>query len=336
MLTIELGIEGIGAVRMAPDVVWETAASLRVLNFPREHALHAGLRKLLPGRPSFDLQFLLRLTSSHRWQPDVLAPDPTLNVCAPLERIQALADTEEAVLRQDLKTMGTHLPDLAAEGMTPRTYAERVARELAGYWRQVMRPLWDELEAIAYDDIAHHSRRLSREGLGVALRGIHHEMDYRDGIITLDLHCNSCCSCSVSADGLWLVPSAFCWPGAVCRLEGPAIVVGYPARGAARIWSRSSPVDDPTALAALIGRSRADILRSLHLPRSTTWLARRHNLSPGNVSTHLSVLADSGLLHSHRDGRRVLYAQTDLGADLVEGGPRSWYAEASAKRCEPT
>ncbi|MET9270169.1 helix-turn-helix domain-containing protein [Kribbella sp. NPDC003557] len=62
------------------------------------------------------------------------------------------------------------------------------------------------------------------------------------------------------------------------------------------------------------------------LPRTTTWLARRIGVSPGTVSDHLSVLAASGIVTSHREGRRVLYTRTPLGADLAEGGPAAWRA----------
>jgi DNA-binding transcriptional ArsR family regulator len=40
------------------------------------------------------------------------------------------------------------------------------------------------------------------------------------------------------------------------------------------------------------------------------------DLSPGTVSSHLSVLSTAGLLTSRREGRRVLYSRTALAARL--------------------
>jgi DNA-binding transcriptional ArsR family regulator len=70
-------------------------------------------------------------------------------------------------------------------------------------------------------------------------------------------------------------------------------------------------------MVALVGRSRATILAQLDVPRSTTSLATRLELSAGTVSEHLAVLTQARLLTARRDGRRVLYARTQLGARLL-------------------
>jgi DNA-binding transcriptional ArsR family regulator len=46
------------------------------------------------------------------------------------------------------------------------------------------------------------------------------------------------------------------------------------------------------------------------VPRTTAYLASILGLAPSTVSEHLSVMAASGLLASHREGRRVLYSRT--------------------------
>jgi DNA-binding transcriptional ArsR family regulator len=231
-----------------------------------------------------------------------------------------------AVLRADLAAMRERAPDIV-EGMSPRQYAHRVATELSHYWREVLEPMWEELEAIAAEDIAYHSRRMSREGVARALDGVHEAISYDDGVLTVDVR-QTDQRVQPSEAGVWLVPSAFRWPWIAARFDGP-VVVSYAARGAARVWESdpAAAVDD--ALAALLGRSRAAILQSLSLPRSTTRLARDLGLSAGTVSEHLSVMTSSGLLTARREGRRVLYSQTSLGADLANGGPQAWHTAGS-------
>ena len=72
------------------------------------------------------------------------------------------------------------------------------------------------------------------------------------------------------------------------------------------------------ALHALLGASRAALLRDLVRPRTTSELATRHGLAVGTVSGHLSILAQTRLVSAHRRGRRVYYLRTPLGSLLVD------------------
>jgi DNA-binding transcriptional ArsR family regulator len=48
-------------------------------------------------------------------------------------------------------------------------------------------------------------------------------------------------------------------------------------------------------------------------------VARRHGISPGGASQHLSALRGADLVTGCRDGRNVLYVRTPLG-DALAGG----------------
>ena len=54
---------------------------------------------------------------------------------------------------------------------------------------------------------------------------------------------------------------------------------------------------------------------------STTQAATQLALSAPTLSVHLQALRAVGLLTSQREGRQVLYARTELGDRLLEGGP---------------
>ncbi|WP_254047603.1 ArsR/SmtB family transcription factor [Streptomyces aureus] len=76
------------------------------------------------------------------------------------------------------------------------------------------------------------------------------------------------------------------------------------------------------ALEDLLGRTRAAILEAVAVGRSTTDLARRLSISPATVSHHTSVLRNSGLVTTRREGKAVLHTVTSRGMALLEPGPR--------------
>jgi DNA-binding transcriptional ArsR family regulator len=328
-LRVDLGGVGLGAVRLTTDAVWETVASLHVLSFPRQHLLHQRLRRLLPrpATPGHDL--LVSLTSDKQWFPDLLAPVPRLDPPAPLEQFDRLRDTPYALVERDLEEIRHRLPRSPVARMRADEYADAVSRALAGYWGAVLRPMWDRVEAITQDDIARLSRSFARVGVAAGVDDMHGGLTYADGRLTVDFHQTER-TVETGPGGVWLVPSVFRWPWVAAQYEADSLVLSHAARGAAKVWASPDRGEDGAALAALVGRSRAAILQSLDVPRSTTWLGRHLGLSPGTVSDHLSILNDSGLLSSRRDGRRVLYFHTHLGRELANGTSRSWAPAADS------
>jgi predicted ArsR family transcriptional regulator len=67
----------------------------------------------------------------------------------------------------------------------------------------------------------------------------------------------------------------------------------------------STQAAPPTALANLLGRTRACTLGHLTQPTSTTELAQRLEVPPGTASQHLGVLHRAGLVTSARHGHLV-------------------------------
>jgi DNA-binding transcriptional ArsR family regulator len=61
------------------------------------------------------------------------------------------------------------------------------------------------------------------------------------------------------------------------------------------------------------------LLSALDQPASTTALAKAYDMSVGNVSGHLAVLRDAGLVTTTRVGHEVRYGRTELGEALVSG-----------------
>jgi DNA-binding transcriptional ArsR family regulator len=74
------------------------------------------------------------------------------------------------------------------------------------------------------------------------------------------------------------------------------------------------------ALAALVGRNRAAVLRTIADGCTTTELAGRVGISLAAASQHASILRDAGLITTHRQGSAVLHVLTPLGVELLRAG----------------
>ena len=82
----------------------------------------------------------------------------------------------------------------------------------------------------------------------------------------------------------------------------------------------ASPEPAPIcALEAALGVGRASVLKGLlHVPFTTTELARQLSLSPAAVSAHLSRLKAAELVELHRSGKRVYYRLSGAGESLLD------------------
>jgi Helix-turn-helix domain len=84
------------------------------------------------------------------------------------------------------------------------------------------------------------------------------------------------------------------------------------------LWG--NPRSRGAALAALVGRNRAAVLRTIADGCSTTELADRVGISLAAASQHASVLREAGLITTHRQGSAVLHVLTPLGVELLRAG----------------
>ena len=76
-------------------------------------------------------------------------------------------------------------------------------------------------------------------------------------------------------------------------------------------------VTGEAALAALIGRTRATVLREIAAGCSTTVLATRCGISLAAASQHATVLRNAGLIATRREGSAVRHTLTALGEELL-------------------
>ena len=116
--------------------------------------------------------------------------------------------------------------------------------------------------------------------------------------------------CDLHGDGLVLIPSAF-WTGeplfSVSDDERrPSSLLYAAAHADGHASACDGLLADPAAgdgLAALLGPTRAAVLRALAAPRGTVELAGAVGISPASASEHAKVLREVHLIDTLRDGR---------------------------------
>jgi DNA-binding transcriptional ArsR family regulator len=193
-----------------------------------------------------------------------------------------------------------------------------VADTLEEAWQELVAADWPALRAVCERDVVHRAGLLSRGGWTAAVEGLHRKVRWQDGEIHVMHRADNVID--LAGRGLLLVPSVFVWPKVAVYTDVPwphALI--YPARGTAALLEPDH-VPPPSALADLLGRSRARLLATLSTPASTTQLAATLRLAPGAVGDHLAVLRRAGLVNRARAGRSVLYRRTPLG-DALAGTP---------------
>jgi DNA-binding transcriptional ArsR family regulator len=298
--------------------MWELVASLRVLRAPAGHSLHLPwLRAVRPRLRDLDLAELFALVPTAGYIPDFLTPPPETplpDFAAELERVRrtppGMAVEEMAWVDTDDPGAVERFQEDPAEGV------RRVADRLEEYWNVAFGEFWPRIHGLLEADVMWRSRRLATGGVKELFADLHPSVTWLGGRLMADKTCDY--EGDLGGDGLVLVPTAFSWRHISVMFEPYRPMLCYPARGVGTLWTSGAPCT-PSALAALIGRTRAQILTALAEPGSTTGLARRFGVTPGAISQHLSVLSDGGLVVRQRLGREVLYRRTSVGDALASG-----------------
>lgn len=320
MIEFELSVRDLAATSFAFSPLLETALSLWAWTLPRRHTLHlAWLKAAKSAHDRLDTELLDALVGPRRALPDFLTPRPTDPFTDIDTALAALRATPPEQVQTDLsRSYPDHpLPTvLRRADDDPAGLRDRIADELERYWTGCLEPWWPRIRAVLEADVVYRSRRLALGGATALFADLDPLVAWRGGILTIDRAPGTHEHVDVAGRGLPLVPTLFA-RGAITLLDraDPPMLV-YPARGRATVWE---PAARPTAtaLATLLGRTRAHLLALLEHPATTTELALRTGLTTGAISQHLQVLHSARLLTRARSGRAVLYSRTSLGDQLA-------------------
>jgi DNA-binding transcriptional ArsR family regulator len=322
MIELVLAHADLARVRFAHSPIRELVTSLLVLQDPRRQPMYGRwLSRIRPQLGDLQLELLIALAPAGRYLPSFLLPPPTRPWPALADELAAVTVTHSAVVREELDLVrdGRPLPGvLRALYQDPAAHLPSVAKELGRYWRVAVAPVWPRLRALCAADLAHRMERFADGGLDCVLERLHSDVSFAADVLQIDKPHLCSHRIDLAGTGIVLVPCAFIWPTVLvecCGVDQPTLT--YPPRGVAELWEDPRhEVTDP--LSALIGRTRAALLASLGLPRTTTQLAVQLGLSPPAVSQHLKVLKDTGLVTARRRGRMVLYQRTPTATTLLE------------------
>lgn len=310
--------------RFAVSPLWETQDAVRTLRRPDRQGYHVPwLRRIRTAAAGLDLAPLWLLMPRRGHSPDWLGAPPIGPAATFEEEIAAVRAADPEAAREDTARSLACTPGALTSEQGRAWLADpvRMVRELADAlevaWRVLVEPEWPRLRALLEADVAFHSRRLAEAGLGTLLTELDTRLSWDGRTLTLP---GGVYERRLGGRGLVLMPSVFCWPDVITGFDPPwQPTLVYPARGVGGLWAE--PGDrTPEALVRLLGRNRAAVLAALDDPASTTALAHRLDLAPSSVSSHLTVLRESGLLTARRYGHQVLYERTPLGMALASGG----------------
>ncbi|MGW5419336.1 ArsR/SmtB family transcription factor [Streptomyces sp. NPDC003943] len=245
------------------------------------------------------------------------------------DRIRA---TGPEVVRAELaRVYGTGPGSLPAPRWVRGLYAgeeaswQTVRRAQRAAYETVLAPVWPLIQDLHREEFARHALTVAEHGLaaaltalapGARLNGAVWEWPASPGLRpggpppARDVH--------LSGRGLVLLPT-FHHPAGPLLQDLPArpVVLTYPAGpGLPPVPEAEGDPDEP--LTAVLGRTRANLLRLLIEPHTTSALARALGVSNATASAHAGALRGAGLVTTTRTGRSVTHERTSLGA-LVAG-----------------
>ncbi|MFG2999632.1 winged helix-turn-helix domain-containing protein [Streptomyces sp. NPDC048340] len=337
MLRVHFAPDDLARVRIArsPDPLAETILSLPVLQGSGPHGVAlAGWRARTRGslRPSMRPLLELAPARAGEYVPEAFTHAATATLPDSLDHTWSLPRHQWAADFLATEQLRPHAPRwIHALHHGDREWGALVRNALLKYHAVAVAPYWAQLLAAAHADRSRRALVTADSGVDGLLATLHPEVRWASPV--LHVPCRTDADLRLSGRGLLLVPTFF-WPEPLALLDnadpGRPLVLRYPIAldlaDYASVWAAprasSAPPAPPGpggALAALLGATRARVLRAVETPASTGELARRTGTSPATASHHATVLRTAGLLTTERDGSGVLHALTPLGRVLLGG-----------------
>lgn len=319
-------------VLTGPHPMWELVLSIAVMQARRVPAAYMPWRTWATGRLNrrpdrAGAALLAALVPPKGGFPDFLTPHPAAEGFAPI--LDAVLSSPATRIHADLSRCDAATrppPELRRLAGGDRRSLHALGHAATWYHHAALQPLWPSIDrAVRADrDLRVHD---------LATHGLDHMLAHLPPCITwtpptLRAHYPRSRDIHLAGRGLTLIPSYFCWgtPVALIDIDLPPVLV-YPL-GAPPAEADAPDGPSLRALSRLIGATRAQVLRSLDIPRTTTDLARHLQISPATASKHATALRAAGLITSMRRGNTVLHTMAPLGASLLNQtppgpGPRS-------------
>ncbi|MEU8574992.1 ArsR/SmtB family transcription factor [Streptomyces asoensis] len=325
MLRIHFTDADLARVRVAtePDPLWEVLATLHRLQsrFGRRRfaAWHRTVRAELGAaglaRPVREVLFALYPLGPYL--PDFLTPpesegglDAGLDGILGRPRQEVL---DEIALLDRVRGVPSWAPRLG-QGAERRELTDLIRR----FHAVAVAPFAEHMDGGLIANRSLLGRALLTDGVDGLLSGLGPRMRWRRPVLEVDYRNDR--DLYLRGRGLRIVPTYFSWgtPVALANADLPP-VMSYPLNHPAPPQAPAGAGEAP--LGALLGVTRARVLRCVADGLTTGELARAAGVSLSAASRHASVLRDAGLTASRQVGPAVLHTLTPLGAALLRRTP---------------
>lgn len=196
-------------------------------------------------------------------------------------------------------------------------------RALRTFHAKFLAPRWSSVTARFHNDIGERLTILNHHGINALLNTLSPHLSFNgctlEGSYPWNRHVH------LDGHGLILMPSAF-WTGYPLftwdPLDQSHHVLIYPAhpgpdRDTGHSASSRAGRRAGDALAALLGPTRAAVLRALYQPQTTSAIAHQVRISVSSASEHAATLRAAGLITTDRHGRAVVHHLSELGFALL-------------------
>ena len=323
MICYRFGQDDLLRTRFAIAPLMELLGAFYVLRRPEQYVVHRRwVEWAAPRERGLDLSLLdVAAPYGGSYWPVFISPppqEPHPTIDAELARVRATRP--EHMVAEITRRYPGGMPAAGRSLVDDPTGAlDAMVDQMRALWEAALAPRWTTICALLEAEVASRARSLVTLGSRAAFTDLHPTVTWDAGILSVHPTQKQAADVELAGRGLLLIPSAFTWPKVWPRTDppwDPALV--YPPSGIGDLWEPVGPDDE--ALATLIGRRRARILRELDRPAATLDLAGRMGVSAGGVSDHLSVLRHAGLVTRRREGRLVIYARTARGDALCAPG----------------
>lgn len=313
LLRIVFSRDDVARTRVAPgaDPLWELVLSLHLLRRPSLDPVlsgwRGGVREGLRG--DGEMRSFYAVNPPNGYFPDFLTPHNGIHGLD--AGLDAIRSTPKRRLRHELSLISSQPPGLA-RGEVPAVV--QLTDAMKRYQEIAITPYLPQIRAAVDADRARRARTMLDSGAEGLLTGLHPGIQWSGGVLEVSNYPTER-ELLLDGRGLLLVPSFFCC-GAAITLVDPTLppVLVYPVDRLGGLASRPS---GGGALAALVGRTRAQVLDVVGDGALTSEVARRLGISPAAASQHTTVLRNAGLLLSQRDRNMVRHTLTPLGRALL-------------------
>ena len=253
-------------------------------------------------------------------------PDPLWEAALSLTMLgskqgRAVFDPWRAHARTELRPLPGHPSWARSLADGDHDVLTRLGQALRDYHRAVIAPYEPRIQTLIDNERATRTPAMLDHGSEAVLRSLAPHMRWSPPVLEVNYPLDH--EIHLAGRGLRLMPSAFCWRQPITLIDPdlPPVLV-YPVNRTHHWWTTPAGNQGSTALANLLGVTRAACLQVIEDGCTTGELARRVGIAQPTASQHATTLREAGLIATTRLANSVIHTLTPLGGALLTGSGR--------------